>query len=469
MSDDYQVRKDLNRSMRLINQLDKLLSDSGVGNLSELFSKYYDCSEVDVRNWKLNDDLKELDGSLTNLSESLDDLTLELYGDDSHDGLSDYIDQLQILIYGKGGSYVKDGVTYNCSIDKPCPDSMRGVLNTLRSETTDLQSSLNALTKGLTSFTMTLEQFKAELTRQGISYDELDTGITTLLELIFNAQRRIDSTNNVIGTSSDTSSDGTVFGFLNDTTDTANLASNKATEVRKVLYSGSSDTGTSGNPATGTVKANLNKAQSDIGTVNTDIQGDLATQSFNSLVSLGNLLKINIWDYNWVFVCYETPEPYFRNVINDIHTRLGYTYHDFNYCYDVTNNKLYEVVTENPDNPDQLGYFAFEETNTISNAIGICSKVTHNTVKSKEIYPIIHEIGSNNIFIKNNNSWEISYNIQDYFKMTNLYKAIFEILYPIGGVYFNRNTRENPSTTIGGTWTFLGNIGVNTYAWERTG
>ena len=319
MSDDYQVRKDLNRVMNLANQLEEALANSGVNTLSELLSKYYDSSDVDVKNWKLNDDLEDT----------------------------------------------------------------------------------TAIAEG--------------------------------------AENK------------------------------ATTANSRATEVRKVLFSGNSDTGTSGSPASGTVKANLNKAQSDIGTVNTDLQGDLATQSFNSLASLGNLLKINIWDYKWVFVCYETPEPYFRNVINEIHTRLGYTYHDFNYCYDATNNKLYEVVTENPDNPGQLGYFAFEEINTVSNAIGICSKVTHNTVKSKEIYPIIHEIGSNNIFIKNNNSWEISYNIQDYFKMTNLYKAIFEILYPIGGVYFNRNTQENPSTTIGGTWTFLGNIGVNTYAWERTG
>lgn len=149
MSDEYQLRKDIDRIISVVNQLEWIMNDAGVDNLNELLSKYYDSSDVDVRNWKLNDDLED---------------------------------------------------------------------TTATANTADSK---------------------------------------------------------------------------------ATTANNKATEVRKVLYSGNSDTGTSGNPATGTVKANLNVAESNISTVQGDMgnvdraSGDIQSQIIQLFDIIPNLIMVD--------------------------------------------------------------------------------------------------------------------------------------------------------------------------------
>jgi len=277
-----QIQTDLDR---LLIDVDRLKNTTT--NPESVIKEYIpDISDLNV----LNNDLDTLNGSL-------DDLAMDLYGDESHEGLVDYLNTLQVQLYGKGQTYTKDGVVHNCTITDPCPDSLKGRLNTLRTNLDDLslanaelKKSLKALTDDLTNFTGTFAQFKQSLEAQGIHYDSLDASIQALLHSVYNTFQaidvvdgRVDDVNDTLGDPADTTNTS-VFGKINNTNVAVDNVSNQADKVEGRMYAGwDESTGTKGSgtitqPANGTVKKNLDKAKEDIGTVNPTADGTLQEQ-----------------------------------------------------------------------------------------------------------------------------------------------------------------------------------------------
>ena len=263
-----QIQTDIDR---LLIDVDRLKNSNT--NPESVIKEYIpDISDLNV----LNNDLDTLNGSL-------DDLAMDLYGDESHEGLVDYLNTLQVQLYGKGQTYTKDGVVHNCTITDPCPDSLKGRLNTLRTNLDDLslanaelKKSLKALTDDLTNFTGTFAQFKQSLEAQGIHYDSLDASIQSLLHSVYNTFQaidvvdgRVDDVNDTLGDPADTTNTS-VFGKINNTNVAVDNVSNQADKVEGRMYAGwDESTGTKGSgtitqPANGTVKKNLDVAQNDI-------------------------------------------------------------------------------------------------------------------------------------------------------------------------------------------------------------
>lgn len=69
MSDEYQLRKDIDRFNRLFHDLEKRLSDklkNNVNSLADIFERYYDQSEIDVKINNLSSLIEGLTQSLNN-------------------------------------------------------------------------------------------------------------------------------------------------------------------------------------------------------------------------------------------------------------------------------------------------------------------------------------------------------------------------------------------------------------------
>ena len=283
MSDDYQVRKDLNRVMNLANQLEEALANSGVNTLSELLSKYYDSSDVDVKNWKLNDDLEDT----------------------------------------------------------------------------------TAIAEG--------------------------------------AENK------------------------------ATTANSRATEVRKVLFSGNSDTGTSGNPASGTVKANLNTAQGDIVNIQTDVDTLLLKNSSWQILHIGAVDNVSI---NTILTNY----PLFN--INNVN-------------YALNNNQGYVR-----DGNNWINHSITNILDKIDIAFVTCLTMNIDTETILSTYDLefawVYDISQDCFYKYQNNQWIVESNLDVYGKMfrNQIGVNIIDMIYPIGSIYMSVNT-INPTSFIGGTWVQL--------------
>lgn len=98
MYDDYQLRKDIDRIITFLDNLEKLdNSDDGIlAILKGELSKYYDSSEVDVVTEKLNGDLTELRSSLGDLTDGLVEFNGELIAfDESNTNLKGDLSKLK--------------------------------------------------------------------------------------------------------------------------------------------------------------------------------------------------------------------------------------------------------------------------------------------------------------------------------------------------------------------------------------
>lgn len=298
MSGEYQLRKDVDRLNIFFNEINRLLHENNISGIRELLEQYYDKSDVDFVRDKLSSDLNALNTDLNSLSVGLEHLSNEL-----NDGYVTELRQLQESIYGG------DGYTLN----SPSASSLKGLLSTLQNglnglsdtlgdesnglvkdindlkhDNAQLSETLSALTLGLTSFSGTLNEFKAKLTQNNINYDDLDTGITSLLELIFTAQQditavdnkvdtvntglttatgQISDLNNTIGSPTSTNNN-TVFGKINNTNNLIDDVSEDTLNIEKTLYKGEGEdynpNATPSNPTQGTVLPVLSQTKNDL-------------------------------------------------------------------------------------------------------------------------------------------------------------------------------------------------------------
>ena len=229
---------------------------------------------------KLSDNLDTFLTDISGLQESLEDFDLQLNGDANTSGFVDYLDQLESYMYGKGETYVdpNDNQTKPCSYSHPSSTSLKGMLSSLGNELQNLSSgdtelaiTLSTLKTKLSSFSGTLNQFKTQIQNDvGSSvYESLNQDLIALVyeiastnDTIDTHQGQIQAVENLIGSDEDSaSSQGnspTLFGLINDTSDVADATSQSATNLTKTLYAGSSGTGTTGQPASGSVMKNLN-------------------------------------------------------------------------------------------------------------------------------------------------------------------------------------------------------------------
>ena len=317
---EYDLRKDIDRFKHFLDVLEVNLQKQGITdlNLMEMFDKFYDQSEVDVANLKLNRDLTSLDSSLTTLktnliafnqslldfngdtetlasdlsllSNNLDDFLTEIgsfksslltfdaqlnggtVGNTTYTGFTTYLDTLETYMYGKGG-YDANNQPYTYT--NASSDSLKGLLNHLYGELSNLSAgdtqlaiTLGALKSKMSAFRGTLDDFDDRLqeTLDPEVYSALNTDLVALIyeiassnDAIDTHQGLIDGVQQLIGTDTDSYNDGdnTVYGLLNDTSQTADDASQSAEDLTKTLYSGTNGTGTTGSPANGTLLKDL--------------------------------------------------------------------------------------------------------------------------------------------------------------------------------------------------------------------
>ena len=441
MSDDYRMRKDIDRFSLFLDNLETELKQKyGTSDLRNALSVFYDSSEVDVFINKLNNDL-------TDLNTSLDDLALDLYGDGNVEGFVDYLNELQHALYGKGD---KDTSGREYTIDYPSPDSLKGLLNKLNSDMSDLSGTLTVLATYLVNFSGTLAEFKQLLASHGISYASLDTGITQLLEGIFQAQADINTVQDDIGDVSQIS--GTVVSNIQQVDD-------KAVDIRKKMYSGTNDTGTIDNPATGTVKANLNTAQGDIidldnmvGSVDVAKTGDLNNQTTWHSEALNQLLKTELSRFSPLLII-DYDDRQNRSLIIEYVNR-GYTTQtidnrtqSYEQWVNNGNDSFYRVIRDIPS-----GNINTSSLPSYLEYIGITYEFKSKFYSASQNYVnLIYEIKTNQFYKKSGNTWVVTTDVSDYFNSLQISQNIVDLIYPIGAIYMSMSNVE-PSTLFGGTW-----------------
>ena len=285
MSDEYQLRKDIDRLSVSIESIKNELIDVGV------IDDDMNATQIMGNVVSLRSDLDDFNTSLTTLESSLNTLDLELNGDANTDGLVDYINALKVYIYG-GGSY---------DYQNPSSTSLKGLLDNLETQigqiiSGDQQLSIDLGTLGeyLDGFNGTLQEFKEELEEEGIDLTNVNEGLINLIyrvnytkDQVDTHQQNIEDFDETIGSPSDTGN-STVYGVLNNTVTGLGNVTTSANNLTKTLYSGTNGTGTTSSPANNTVMKNLNTATSNVssltskvGTVNVSTDGSLATQISN--------------------------------------------------------------------------------------------------------------------------------------------------------------------------------------------
>ena len=376
---DWKTRHDIDQIKWASDELERLFKANGVSSFRELFGKYYDQSVIDERTSKLDKDLDNLDKDLTTLDSSLDTLTSSLvdfngelidFNDDNtnleedltklKDNLLMFLDALGLLdidltalqsslteldeqINGDGTSDgfvdVLQAIQYSIygeppyTQQNPSPSSLLGMLNDfgdkldeLDAGDTKLYLSLSTLSGYLSTFKGSLSELEAQIISDyGQSvYDSLDTDLIQLIGAITEANETIDEHKDLIddvdekiGNSTDTLSDGTLYGVLNNTSSVANATSTSTVNLQKTLYSGTNGSGTTSNPANNTVMKNLNVVK------DTDIPNVKSKMGYNDIPQ-NTTLQGQIDDaVDSVDTITNTTIPNLSNEINTVDGKIG--------------------------------------------------------------------------------------------------------------------------------------------------
>lgn len=280
MSDDYQLRKDIDNVILLADALKEAMEESGISNLKDFLLQQFDESDFDFMESQLNSNLNVLDTDLDTLKESLTDFNQSL-----------------ITFNGDATTLANDLTTLSTNLNSVLGDlnSLDSSLTNLDGDLDNLKTTIHTFSQYLTDFNGTLTEFKQDLEDDGVVISELDQSIIAMFEAIDETQTAISSVEEDIGTPSTV---GTVKYNIAQAQSSATTANNTAnnlrdntipsvqtdiSDVQSQMYKGSGGTGTTSNPANGTVMKDINNVQSDIGDVETDVNGDLQSQIYDIL------------------------------------------------------------------------------------------------------------------------------------------------------------------------------------------
>ena len=452
MSDEYQLRKDIDRLSVSIESIKNELIDVGV------IDDDMNATQIMGNVVSLRSDLDDFNTSLTTLESSLNTLDTELNGDANTDGLVDYIDALKVYIYG-GGSY---------DYQNPSSTSLKGLLDNLETQigqiiSGDQQLSIDLGTLGeyLDGFNGTLQEFKEELEEEGIDLTNVNEGLINLIyrvnytkDQVDTHQQNIEDFDDTIGSPSDTGN-STIYGVLNNTVTGLGNVTTSAENITKTLYSGTNGTGTTSSPANDTVMKNLNTATSNVssltskvGTVNVSTDGSLATQITNVKNDIGtasdsysdgddtvygklndnigatdgittnishisaNLDKYHLpsSDLDWTFIFKGTLNV---NDITSLETNYGIP--SINYAYKVSTKQWYVKSGS-----------SFITTSTApSHPIGVCDTLPSSSdVSGSSLSFYTYELSTMNYYTYSSNVWVEQTDLSDFFTQTNVYNNI---------------------------------------------
>lgn len=187
MSDEYQLRKDIDKLFRDVYNL-----ESGALQLTTL-EEFNELSEL----VKDTSSLTNLETSLDNFSNDLDNYNDELesfsgqlsqYGDElggftgQLQGFTTAIDNLKNWMYGYNP--LDPSITY----ENPSSDSIKGMIGVLQGLLEEIEAgdgivleNLGRLKDHLQAFTGTLAEFKQYLTNQGVDVSTLDDSVLSLI------------------------------------------------------------------------------------------------------------------------------------------------------------------------------------------------------------------------------------------------------------------------------------------------
>ena len=279
MSNEYQLRKDIDELYHRLFDIESgellVASKEDLDNIIDRLDKN-SFEELETNLSSFEEDLDDFQTSITSFREdlgdygdALSDFKIAMDGDpDNPDdkGFMDLLDQLEVWTYGKGQTYEdpETGEIKEYTPDFPAPLSLKGSLKTLRSELDLIISGDQALAinlddlKGyLVGFEGTLQDFKDALEEAGLDVTTINDGLLQLIyklsvtvPMVEEHKEKLDDFNDLIGDPTDSASEQeeegesvTIFGIINDTSDTADDLTDKYDEVDVILNGDGEDVG----------------------------------------------------------------------------------------------------------------------------------------------------------------------------------------------------------------------------------
>lgn len=217
MYDDYQLRKDINRVITFLNNLEKIEDDDSIlALLKEELGKYYDSSEVDVISDKLNNDLEVLDDSLTDLTGSLIEFNDELISfDKDNNNLKGDLSKLKDNLHRFTSAV--DGLSTDLTALDTSLSNLSDDVDEYGDAISGLQSSNSQLSSDLTSLDSSLTQLETDVDGYGTSIDNLLAAVgdnnSGLVKSLNTLQTVVgDSNSGLVKQANDTSSSVTQLG-----------------------------------------------------------------------------------------------------------------------------------------------------------------------------------------------------------------------------------------------------------------
>lgn len=416
MTDDYQLRKELDNYKWLFDELVKELERQGVVNLSELLDKFYDQSEIDIPLTKLSNDLTTLNTSLDVLQDSLvefngalidfdeDNTNLEDDLTKLKDNLLDFLNVLGLLDVDLtqlqsslstldiqiNGDANTDGFVDTLTEIQTNIGTLEGMLTDFGNQLSNVVAGDNALALSLSTLSGYLTTFKgdlSELQAQIISdygqsiYDSLDEDLVKLIASITQAnddldshQDLLDGLNDTIGSDTDTLNDGTLFGVLNNTSSVASSASTKANSVESTINN--------------TVTPTLNQV------TQTDIPNVKSKMGYNNIPSGSTLQGQITTEKGRVDTINNTTIPAIGDRIDGVDDKIGNVdlINDGSLQDQLTaTNGAVDTLTDTtiPDVKSKMGYSNIPSGSTLQGQVNTINNTTIPDVKTKMGYSSI--------------------------------------------------------------------------------
>ena len=343
---NYVNREDIDRLIRMVNEIDIALKKQGVSNLSELLSRYYDQSDIDIPLNKLNTDLSELSNSLSELNDAIEDL------DEDSGELSDELTQLKAKLKTSQGQL--EVLNVDLGALSSTLDQLDEDLDGLGANLTTLDNQLNG-EGGLSEKLETLDEQLDNIENTDIATIKQTIGDTT--GLIGSIASNIAATNTSIGdVKTDLWGNGGSASNYKPNSVKANLSNVKTTvgdnNSGLVKQLNDVDEIIGDENTQGTVLGDIKTVQDDLGDVsqlsgtvadNIDtIQTSTIPDVKNSLTNLQEDVSPLLNSEEDKTIIYDgIPSVYEIKQINEY---FGALVSNLKYCYDKENTKFLELV-----------------------------------------------------------------------------------------------------------------------------